>query len=1480
MAGAHRLLSALGNFQSSALFEDSVESEGIKTESSLGSSLSACKKVLCTNSVLDTCDYWLKNDKALCRVNFLEDQHDGGCTICFVSLGMSTADLHDNICLKKLATVSPDLPRLVEGLGSRPLKEHEILLLNGLESPDTCQHDLTHSHSHRAADVCVVQSASGCHPVKSDSLVLQINKFLIGLQSGQERQRHARMASQRVCDDDTNRSVSSIEEDFLTASEHLEEESEDDKNDADDEVLRESTEKLKTEKAKNKNMVEREDSEDSDTICASCKSHKVSRTSSRRENIPSKNSKNTNKESNYASSLAESVLQDAFIHLSQDELSFSTEVVMSNASSPQKSTDEPTRTRTHSFELPKIVIVQSPDNCDEPSEWPGTQSFRAPEIQDVQETGTQPHLHHSSPIRHTAKPVEIALACAASIIGTISNPQVTKQLVLETGNDETDTDEEEGTATEQRDYSLGSAMYSSPEIAGAVDPVGEIEDSLSATSVGLLSAAQASTAVMLHCSVAEGSSMDTFRTTVAEILLKEALEVLIHKQSYTSIANFLETTHNKIVDGIMHPRRSHQNHLVVDDFTQEVAESMFKYALEKAVNRKELRGKDSPNIQCFLLESVNSLLFDVLCATSRKFGDISKCTPELSDSKKSEVSAKENLATTKPGGETISQLQLLSELKQPENTNKIEKCSLPVGKKEKENYPMPAERENELNVNEPSIHTQMKTTAATIREAEVRQQDFSLSTGTLLVSKTNQGESKTPVACFAEDLATTVVSMATELAAICLENSSGKQPWFCALKSGSEGSEGLLLPCRTVVPFRRKETQNGVLIAKKHRAPRLSEIKRKTEEQPELMERLVNRVVDETVNLDDPAISDPFALFASEVTARIMNCPELNVVDTSKQGQSSRSRLQCERWSTRGKAASYESIPEEEAGPSGAHNTLDPGSRLGHNLSRGSSISKQSSCESITDEFSRFMVNQMETEGRGFDLLLDYYAGKNASSILAAAVQQVTSKKNGHLNVRTSACVSKQSSTESITEEFYRYILKDMDKENKDYGITKTKDWSNSLLPPPSRTPFCIRQSSVPDRRSSDSRLTVNSPIKANSFDGFARNVHVDSINIYPSNSVSSTGLCKSDSCLYKRGQTDHITDMLIHETWASSIESLMRKNKIIAEPSEDSTEQDSFESQPHVQLFANRLATDIVESGKSFIGCHQEVTACHASVSERRQGFLQSCSGKTPSWSQQERTNRGQREVPLIHIEPDQKDEGSEDMRCNIRFIRDSHANVQPQSSSEKVMSIQNRDINRTAAAPSTCVEGACRSLSSSSEESGSGGWAQVAPEEDPQEETTCSFIHLSEGNGNSSASSLGVADLEGFPESSSSTGLNSEERLRVLQSQEQADEVTSGLSTAGSSCHRELQVMNFDLEVDGVDREMQTTLQWIAASELGIPALYYRKTLQHTHIKFQKVVHLAAQRSWCVGDLFSLVLQFCRLHSEGEEELGLFDWLLKTQR
>lgn len=1019
----------------------------------------------------------------------------------------------------------------------------------------------------------------------------------------------------------------------------------------------------------------------------------------------------------YATNLAESVLQDAFIRLSQDETSFVSEAAVSvsltshpsNLTGPSK-TKERTQQRTCSFELPKIVIVQSPDSSDGAAEWLETQVTNVHDQNITAKPREMPEHGAHCCIPHQ-KHVEVALACAASVIGTITAPELTEQFAVESSSEET-AEKEQQVPEERDDYSFSSAMCGMAQVAGAVAAVELTEEPRESgdsdadpsepytASQGLMSAAEASAAFTLHCSVAEGTSVEAFRANIAEVLQREAAEVLTQPQGYRSVAHLLEATHNKIVDGITCPKKSYLDEREVDDLIDDVVDSLIKHALEKAKKKKELEatGKDAPSFQVFLQDSVNNLLFDILCLTQKKVSHISKCEHNRSVERQGNDTCAGDLSTTKECKDPLNQLRCHSQSTNGDNysgtlhsTEKLNmvpalkdvledrdlipsfstvqqspcRQSQPKSLPAKDSYDYQQIQHYSGVVREPLSEIQgyvtekrgRLMTSNDSRQASLSPQS-SLNSCSSLLSLRMDSESRTPITCYADDLATTVVSMATELAAICLENSTGKQPWFCALKGSAEEPEAYLIPaCRTVL--RRKEGQSSNAASKKHRAPRLSEIKKKTEEQPELMERLVNRVVDESVNLDEP--QDPFALFASEVTARIMNCPELNVVDTSKTGQP-RNRLQCERWS-RGKASSYESIPEEDADPSGTPNTLGPGSRLGQNLSRGSSISKQSSCESITDEFSRFMINQMETEGRGFDLLLDYYAGKNASSILTAAVQQAASKKNGHLNVRQASCLSKQSSTESITEEFYRFMLRDMDKENKEYGIAKTKEWSNSLFPPSPRTPFCIRQSSVPDRRSSDSRLTVNSPIKANSFDGFARNVHGDTLNIFPTNSVSASGLCKSDSCLYQRGRTDQITDMLIHETWSSSIESLMRKNKIIADP-EDSIELEAAgDSQPHVQQFANRLAADIVDIGKSSLGGQPDGAGStpgshphpHMPVGEKRKGFKRSHLNRSQGRSCQDQAGtrvvygasdtslphmRSPRDVPLIHIEGDQKDE------------------------------------------------------------------------------------------------------------------------------------------------------------------------------------------------------------------------------------------------
>ena len=56
----------------------------------------------------------------------------------------------------------------------------------------------------------------------------------------------------------------------------------------------------------------------------------------------------------------------------------------------------------------------------------------------------------------------------------------------------------------------------------------------------------------------------------------------------------------------------------------------------------------------------------------------------------------------------------------------------------------------------------------------------------------------------------------------------------------------------------------------------------------------------------------------------------------------------------------------------------------------------------------------------------------------------------------------------------------------------------------------------------------------------------------------------------------------------------------------------------------------------------------------------------------------------------------------------------------------------------------------------------------------------------------------------------------------------VAEGISlrpVVDSSSHRELLVVNCDLDPECVDSELRLALQWIAASELGLHAVYFRK-------------------------------------------------------
>uniref|UniRef100_G3R5L9 SPHK1 interactor, AKAP domain containing n=1 Tax=Gorilla gorilla gorilla TaxID=9595 RepID=G3R5L9_GORGO len=1693
------LLSVPSNLESSRMYDVLEPQQGRGCGSSgsgPGNSITACKKVLRSNSLLESTDYWLQNQRMPCQIGFVEDKSENCASVCFVNLDVNKDECSTEHLQQKLVNVSPDLPKLISSMNVQQPKENEIVVLSGLASGNL-QADFEVSQCPWLPDICLVQCARGNRPNSTNCIIFEINKFLIGLELVQERQLHLERNILKL-EDDTNCSLSSIEEDFLTASEHLEEESEVDESRNGYENINVSANVLESKQLKGATQAEwncnkekwlyaLEDkyinkyptplikterstenltkntalqSLDPSAKPSQWKSEAVGNgrqathyyhseafkgqmeksqalyipkdayfsmmdkdvpsayaVAEQRSNLNPGDHEDTRNAlpprqdgevttGKYATNLAESVLQDAFIRLSQSQSTLPQEsaVSVSVGSSllPSCYSTKDTVVSRSWNELPRIVVVQSPDGSDAAPQ-PGISSW--PEMEVSVETSSILSGENSS--RQPQSALEVALACAATVIGTISSPQATERLKMEQvdsnfppgGSGALQTQAPQGLKEPSiNEYSFPSALCGMTQVASAVAVCGlgereEVTCSV-APSGSLPPAAEASEAMPPLCGLA---SMELGKEAIAEGLLKEAALVLTRPNTYSSIGDFLDSMNRRIMETASKSQTLCSENVLRNELAHTLSNVILKHSIDEVHHKNMIidpnDNRHSSEILDTLMESTNQLLLDVICFTFKKMSHIvrlGECPAVLS---KETIRRRETEPSCQPSDLGASQAwtkatesSSSSPLSNSHNTSLVinnivdgmyskqdkggvrpgffknptlqselsrshrvpDSSTATTSSKEiylkgiaGEDTKSPHHSENECRASsegqrsptvsqsrsgsqeaEEIIHpnTQEKYNCATSRINEV-QVNLSLLGDDLLLPAQSTLQAKHPdiycITDFAEELADTVVSMATEIAAICLDNSSGKQPWFCAWKRGSEFLMTPNVPCRSLK--RKKESQGSGTAVRKHKPPRLSEIKRKTDEHPELKEKLMNRVVDESMNLED--VPDSVNLFANEVAAKIMNLTEFSVVEGMWQAQGyPRNRLLSgDRWS-RLKASSCESIPEEDSEARAYVNSLGLMSTLSQPVSRASSVSKQSSCESITDEFSRFMVNQMENEGRGFELLLDYYAGKNASSILNSAMQQAC-RKSDHLSVRRS-CPSKQSSTESITEEFYRYMLRDIERDSRESASSRrsSQDWTAGLLSPSLRSSVCHRQSSMPDSRSPCSRLTVNVPIKANSLDGFAQNCPQDFPSVQPVSSASSSGLCKSDSCLYRRGGTDHITSMLIHETWASSIEALMRKNKIIVDDAgEADTEPVSGGSPSQAEKCANRLAASGMCSGPTLLV--QESLDCPRkdSVTECKQPPVSSLSktasltNHSPLDSKKEtslcqdpvpinhkRRSLCSREVPLIQIETDQREACAgepEPFLSKSSLLEEAEEHSNDKNIPDVVRggdtavsacqihsdSLDTRDVPEAEASTEARAPDEAPNPPSSSEES-TGSWTQLANEEDNPDDTS-SFLQLSErsmSNGNSSAtSSLGIMDLDIYQESMPSSPMINElvEEKEILKEQSESIEApASGLPMGTASPQRSLLVINFDLEPECPDAELRATLQWIAASELGIPTIYFKKSQENRIEKFLDVVQLVHRKSWKVGDIFHAVVQYCKMHEEQKDgRLSLFDWLLE---
>ncbi|XP_062907257.1 A-kinase anchor protein 11 isoform X3 [Mobula hypostoma] len=242
------------------------------------------------------------------------------------------------------------------------------------------------------------------------------------------------------------------------------------------------------------------------------------------------------------------------------------------------------------------------------------------------------------------------------------------------------------------------------------------------------------------------------------------------------------------------------------------------------------------------------------------------------------------------------------------------------------------------------------------------------------------------------------------------------------------------------------------------------------------------------------------------------------------------------------------------------------------------------------------------------------------------------------------------------------------------------------------------------------------------------------------------------------------------------------------------------------------------------------------------------------------------QLDVPRIHIDMDQRGIFPEDLmsvaiekaKSNTSLAADSGIGQDGASFTESLAAeiMTSAMINASQSITSSSLKDGLRStdsattsqqLSVSAGDDSTGSWSNLSFEDEHLDETS-SFLHLSDSD-------------------------NSEDK------EEEVQEVSEGLILAKEA----LLILNMDLEPSNLDPQLRMLLQWIAASQFQIHLVYFKESFEDELLNFLAVVKRVEMRDWKICDLLQAVLKYCSMREQDPagahcNHKPLFDWLLES--
>ncbi|XP_034549792.1 A-kinase anchor protein 11 isoform X2 [Notolabrus celidotus] len=549
--------------------------------------------------------------------------------------------------------------------------------------------------------------------------------------------------------------------------------------------------------------------------------------------------------------------------------------------------------------------------------------------------------------------------------------------------------------------------------------------------------------------------------------------------------------------------------------------------------------------------------------------------------------------------------------------------------------------------------------------------------------------------------------------------------------------------------------------------------------------------------------------------------------------------------------------------------------------------SEYPSCESVTDEYAGYLIRVLKKEGGSRELVLDQYASRLAYRSIKLGLAHASRK------VKHRSSISRLHSSQSLPDEW---------RTPSNDGVT-TNDKSESAVQPPGEDAHCsCRSPEEKSQRDYTDLVNFAESLAYNITCDVTRKLHRSSVRLPKSltdsclykkskledmaddlirNSFSCPLLSKegksrhyhSTGSLYEGGYKGRVMQVIEHYARKIVDDTLQMSMASVGYSSRENPRVQGHERHSHTQ----RLSEGPVLGERTCRYCQiQECLYCTKPCRHHHQPALQRRKRASESQGKAERVSG--LEIPKIHIDLDHRVAFAEEMvsmametakreLSNTSLNADSGIGHDGASYAESLTAeIMTSALSNVCPTPNNSFPGREATESSVSQQlsvgdDSLGSWSNLSFEDEHLDDNS-SFLHLSDSDN--------TEDKEAeVKEESSGT-------LCVDRTQVQAPRTA-------------LVIVNSDFLVPqhvSLDPQLRSMLQWVAASMADIPLIQLSPDRELQQLP--AVVQRLRDRKWRVGELLHTLLRYCEdNHSQSRDEAlqagrephrtPLFQWLLE---